>query len=390
MARPVDPQSQYRVKLHSYNGYTYASTQPSYLDPETGKKKYRYIHWGAVDEKLKFTPGNSFWLASPEERAMLIFPEDWDVSQAFKFVGLRHPGRPACDGQCQNRMYGDVWLLEQVAMKTGIRQDLDAVFDGNSEVVDDLLTLAMFPYLTGHTYNRVVRWQRNAKTPSSRELTPTVITRLTQAITERHRLELLKLRAGRVGKGELCAVDSTTRSAYGDKLSDIRWGKNKERLPLEQTTEVVVYSLSNHIPLYYRTFPGNIPDSRTFRIIFADLDHTWFKNLVLVTDRGYETLFNLEKYILRGQPMVMCAKTCQKDIVKVINGLGESGGIPMGMEIDPDEKLYFKQFDFDYQVKSTGTSIKVSDRLKLNLYFDAKRKIENRVELDIAKLQQLT
>jgi transposase len=62
----------------------------------------------------------------------------------------------------------------------------------------------------------------------------------------------------------------------------------------------------------------------------------------------------------------------------------------MGMEIDPDEKLYFKQFDFDYQVKSTGTSIKVSDRLKLNLYFDAKRKIESRVELDIAKLQQLT
>lgn len=35
-----------------------------------------------------------------------------------------------------------------------------------------------------------------------------------------------------VGKGELCAVDSTSMSTYGFNLVDIRWGKNKECLPL--------------------------------------------------------------------------------------------------------------------------------------------------------------
>lgn len=30
---------------------------------------------------------------------------------------------------------------------------------------------------------------------------------------------------------------------YGFNLVDIRWGKNKEHLPLRQTLEVVVYSL---------------------------------------------------------------------------------------------------------------------------------------------------
>ena len=384
MARPVNPNAQYRIKPHITNGYTYASTQPPYIDQNTGKKKYRCIYCGAVDENLKFIPGSKYYLASPEERLQLIFPEDWDMSEAEKLTGLRKQGRPVYDGDCQNRLYGDVWLLEQVAAKTGIRHDLDAVFNGNCEFVDDILTLAVFPYLTKFTYNRVARWQRTTKAPSSRELTPTEITRLTQSITEQHRMDLLKLRAARLGKDELCAVDSTSRSAYGSGLADIRWGKNKERLPLEQTTEVVVYTLSSHMPIYYRTFPGNMPDSRSLGVILADLEHAGFKDLVLVTDRGYDTLRNLENYILRGQSMVMCAKTGQKEVVNAIRNLGEFGARPEGMVVDPGAKVYYKQYDIDYKVESTGQAVKASKRLKLNLYFDPVRRGLELMELDIA------
>ena len=390
MARPVDPNAQYRVKPHITNGYTYASTQPPYVDPDTGRKKYRYIHWGTVDESRKFIPGSAFFHASPEERSRLIFPEDWDLSEAQKLTGLQKPGRPECKGDCKNRLYGDVWLLEQVAITTGIRQDLEAVFNGNREIVDDILTLAIFPYLSKFTYNRVARWQRAAKAPSSRELTPTEITRLTQSITEQHRMDLLKLRAARLGKDELCAVDSTSRSAYGNGLADIRWGKNRERLPLAQTTEVVVYTLSSHMPVYYRTFPGNMPDSRSLGVILADLKHAGFKDLVLVTDRGYNTLRNLEKYILSGQSMVMCAKTSQNEIAKAIRGLGEFGARPEGMAVDPDAKIYYKQFDIDYEVESIGEAVKASDRLKLNLYFDPIRRGLELMELDIALSLQET
>ena len=159
MGRHADPNAQYQVKPHNNNGYTYASTQPPYIDPVTGKKKYRYIHWGSITEDLKFVPGSRFFLAAPEERSRLIFPEDWDISEAEKLTGLRKPVRPAYDGKDQNRLYGDIWLLEQIALKTGIRQDLDSVFGGNSEIVDDIITLAIFPYITKFTYNRVARWQ---------------------------------------------------------------------------------------------------------------------------------------------------------------------------------------------------------------------------------------
>jgi len=388
MARPVDPNTQYRIKSHITNGYTYASTQPYYYDPVTGKKKYRHVHWGTVDENLKFMPGAPFFMASPEERAHLIFPEGWDMSEADRLTGLRKSGRPEYDSGDQNRLYGDIWLLEQVALRTGIRQDLESVFGGNREVVDDILTLAMFPYITKFTYSRVARWQKVAKSPSSRELTPKAVTLLTQSITEQQRMDFLRLRAARLGKDELCAVDSTSRSAYGGSLADIHWGKNKDGLPLEQTTEVVVYTLSGHMPVYYRTFPGNMPDSRSLDAILTDLEHAGFKGLILVTDRGYDTLRNLEKYILRGQPMVMCAKTGQRDVAKAIRNLGGFGARPEGMEVDPDAKIYHIQYDIDYTVESTGQSTKASDRLRLNLYFDPVRRSLELMELDIALSNQ--
>ena len=383
MARPVDPSAQYRVKPHKTNGYVYASTQPSVIDPQTGKKKYRYIHWGTVEGEHKFIPGSVFRTTKNEERAKLIFPEDWDISEAEKLLC-----RAAYFAEYNNRLYGDIWLLEQVALKTGIRQDLEAVFNENTDIVDDIMTLAMFPYLTKFTYNRVARWQRLAQTPSSKELTPTEITRLTQSITEQNRMDLLRLRAARLDKGELCAVDSKSRSAYGNSLTDIRWGKNKENLPLAQTMETVVYTVSSHVPVYYRTFPGNMPDSRSLDVMLSDLEHAGFKDIVLITDRGYETIRNLEKYILRGQPMIMCAKTGQKDVTEAIRRLGEFGSRPEGMMIDPEVKIYYSQYDFVYNSKNIGQAD--SNQLKLNLYFDPVRRSLELMEMDICLTLQQT
>jgi len=383
MARPTREDSIYRISIHKNGSYMYASTHPYTVTPE-GKRKYSIFHWGTVDKNLKFVPGSRFIYASHEERSKLIFPEGWDMSLTHKLSGKRSQGRPSYDGDDLNRFYGDVWLLEQVALKTGIHQDLRSVFEGNTEMVNDILTLAFYPYLTGHTYNRLARWQRIVKTPSQGELTPTMITRLTQSITESERMELFRLRASRLEKGELCAVDSTSRSAYGDTLADVKWGRNKDGLPLEQTLEVVVYSLDSHMPIYYRTFPGNIPDSRSVETILTDLNHAGFPKVILVTDRGYESLANLERYILRKQPMIMFVKVRQRLVVEKILELGLFAGRPEGMRIDAGTRIYHKQYEMEYDVAGKGGATIKADRLKLNLYFDAVRRGDELTTLDIA------
>jgi hypothetical protein len=87
----------------------------------------------------------------------------------------------------------------------------------------------------------------------------------------------------------------------------------------------------------------------------------------------------------------MCIKTGQRDAVKAIKDLGEYGARPDGMTVDPEAKIYHKQYNIDYKVESTGKSVKLSDSLKLNLYFDPVRRGLELMELDIAmSLQEAT
>lgn len=388
MPRKTDPNSQYRVSIHLNNGYRYASTQPFQVDPDTGKKTYHHIHWGTVDDNDKFIPGKNYLLAPLTERAKLIFPDTWDLSEIKKLSGARAKGRPAIESQDENRLYGDIWLLEKVAETTGIRKDLMKTFDGNEETVNTVMTLAYFLFSGKGTYNQLAAWQRISRPPCNRELTSPYITRFTQSITEGNRMTLLKLRAARLEAEELCAVDSTSRSAWGESLPDIRYGKNKDKLPLPQTMEVVVYTLNGHMPVYYRTLPGNTPDSRSLETILQDLKAAGFKDVVLITDRGYESVRNLEIYIDKNQRMIMGTKTSQSHVRRQIDAFGTFDHHPEGMEIDPDERIYYKQFDLEYQIEGRRDNIKQAEKLKLNLYFDPVRRGHELIDLDIAVKSQ--
>lgn len=383
MARPAKEDSIYRLSPHRNGSYMYASTHP-YTLTEDGKRKYRLLHWGTLTPELKFIPGKQYLYASMEERSKLIFPEGWDLSEIDKLASNHKQGRVAHEGEDKNRLYGDIWLLERIADKTGLRKDLLAVFDGNAEMVNDILTLAYYPIVTGNNYSRVARWQRVVKTPSKSELYPAMITRLSQGITEQHRMDLFRYRAQRIEKDELCAVDSTSRSAYGSSLADIHWGRNKEHLPLEQTTSLVVYSLTTHMPVYYREFPGNIPDSRSVETLLTEVEHAGFPRVVFITDRGYESVQNMERYILRGQPMIMSVSVHQEMVLKRILEFGVIDGRPEGMDIDVKTRIYYKQYEIGYKVKGNGDTVHEADRMRLNLYFNAVRRGEELSALDAA------
>ena len=394
MSRPTKEESIYKVSIHKNGGYMYAATHPYTVD-ENGNRKYVYCHWGVVDENKKFIPGKRYIFASLEERERLIFPDDWDMSEAKRLSGAKQPGRPAYTDADKNRFYGDIWLLEQVADKTGLRSDLKQVFENNEEVVNSILTLAYFSVLTGYSYNRVARWQRIERTPYSKELTPSAITYLTQSISEEERMALFRLRAARLKDNAVCAVDSTSRSAYGSSLADIKWGKNKEGISLPQTSEVVVYSLDDHMPVYYRTFPGNIPDSRSVETLLTDLRHAGFPNVALLTDRGYESIQNLERYILSGQKMVMCVKVGQSFVLKHILEYGDFAGAPEQMSIDLDTKVFYKQYDIDYRVNGNGETVHKADKFKLNIYFDPMKRgsditnLSTEIEMQRRALQEM-
>ena len=130
---------------------------------------------------------------------------------------------PVIESQDENRLYGDIWLLEKIADQTGIRDDLMTVFDNDLEKVNAVLTLAYFPMSGKGTYHH---WHgRIAKTPYRGELSSPYITALTQKITSRT-VWLSQLWAKTQQTGTLW-VDSTTSSAWGSSFADIHYGKNR-------------------------------------------------------------------------------------------------------------------------------------------------------------------
>lgn len=70
----------YKLTIHKSGKYLYASTQPTEVDKRTGKKTCHHVHWGTLDNNLRFYPNRKYLSASPEERSQLVFPDNWDLT----------------------------------------------------------------------------------------------------------------------------------------------------------------------------------------------------------------------------------------------------------------------------------------------------------------------
>ena len=387
LGRPVNKETQYKVIVHTLGKHRYASTKV-FTVGENGKKQYTYKHWGTLEDGNRFHPGTNYFYASVAERNKLIFPSDWDMIEISELSSARRRGRVSYQDDDVDRQYGATWLLDKVAEATGVKDDLLEVLGGNNEMVNDVLTMAYFPFIENLSYNQLSQWQKEVKAPSEHELNSVNITRLTQSITEKNRMDLFRCRAKRVGKDELCAVDSTSMSTYGFNLVDIRWGKNKEHMPLRQTLEVVVYSLTSHMPIYYKELPGNMPDCRTIELIMKELAHAGFKNLVLITDRGYESMKNLELYIAKGQKVITSVKVSGSDVLSKIKEIDMSHGFPQGMTIAPKDNLYYAQYDMDYSVGGNGDNVIKANKYKLNLYYNPLKRGEKICDIQHSVAEQ--
>ena len=81
-----------------------------------------------MDEGNRFHPNANYFYAPVAERLRLIFPKEWDLSEAERLSGLKHRGCVAYEADDVDRQYGVTWLLDRVADVTGVRDDLMKAF----------------------------------------------------------------------------------------------------------------------------------------------------------------------------------------------------------------------------------------------------------------------
>ena len=94
-----------------------------------------------------------------------------------------------------------------------------------------------------------------------------------------------------------------------------------------------------------------MPDSRTIEMIVTEHEHAGFRNVIIITDRGYESMRNLEVYIAKNQKVILSVKCGQGEALKAIKSIELSTGVPQGMTFSKNTNLFYKQYDLDYQVQ---------------------------------------
>lgn len=345
--------SGYKVSIHKNGRYQYASTQPLVDIDKNGKRCYKRLHWGIVDNN-KFYPNKDFLLLPNSEKRKFIFPETWDISE------IHSSNIP---DQYSNKLYGDIWLLEQITEKLGLREDLLETFDNRTDIVDAILTLAYYKITQNDSYNHINSWQKIVKTPIDYSLTPQYITKLSSLITDNHRIKffITRFKNTQSLQNDICAIDSTSVSCTSDKLVDARFGKNKDGDTLPQTNEVVVYGLKSHLPLYYRTLPGNMPDIRSLETIMNDLKTVGMTNHIFITDRGYGSMDNLKYYQKNNIACIMGVTTSQYIVTSRLR------------ELDLDV-FSFPDWDFDDITETYSKQYKIEKNTNLNIYIDINRR----------------
>jgi len=390
--RPKNPNSQYTMTIHKVGKYLYASTQ-RFFEAKTEEEAsgFRHVHWGTLDADKVFHPYPCFLYLTLQERQKFIFPDDWNLKELEQYsvasvVPVNHsviPVEQHVIAEAQSRLYGGVWLLERIGERLGVREDLLATFAHNQVIVDDIMTIALYAYLTNYNMDRLEEWQRIEKYPSKRSLPPSAITELMKSITEQNRLDFIKCRCLRLSGDEpVLGVDSTSKTGFGFKLVDLTWGTNKEGLNLPVTLEVVVYSLSDHVPVYYKTYAGNTVDARTVDTILADLKEAGFSNFILLMDRGYYSLKNIDRFIKSHTKIVACMKAGVGFSLTKIKSLGTFDFVPNEFIYDEDLDLYTRQFDIERTVRVEDGSTLKADKLRLHLYFDPVRRSATLKKLD--------
>ncbi len=237
----------------------------------------------------------------------------------------------------RTRSVGATWASEQVALQAGVLDDLKTRF--NPGDARNLLNLALYKLDGGTSMSCFEEWFQEVFLHGGDCLSGQRITELLAKVTRedfdyffklRHERRLSaekKLREEGKGTGQVrYALDNTSISTSSTTIEDAAYGHAKRDPHLKQINYTFVCDQDTGDIVFTHTYEGSIPDVTAFKeVLFhmkdAGLD---LSDVVLVTDRGYSSVYNIQRMLNLELRFVQGVRLVEDTIKKSLDDYRES------------------------------------------------------------------
>ena len=339
MARPRTlPDDHFRFSTFRKGDSTYVYGYRNKWDPEKKQSRIaKRIYVGTLNEitgRVKL--GKKYLSNHPEYEGKTLYFENRTLVEKSEQDVAEEVEQRETSWASNNLSYAATWARWQFASKNRILQNLQAVF--GKQLGTNLLALAIYQLLDGGAMNGYEDWLPDNWLPVSAPLSSQRISELLAQVDHEDMVNYFRLRFDRSKENYqrwleeieqnakkngsvmppstmqkmYMALDSTAISTFSMTIEDAAYGHAKQNPELKQINLTLAVDFLNGDVCYAREDEGSITDKSVYKSILAqmksygfDLDET-----VLVTDRGYssimnlQSLFNTDVSFVAGVPIV--------------------------------------------------------------------------------------
>lgn len=263
-----------------------------------------------------------YWGAGRRPVSYAEYLEDFPVSSGT-------PVDPE-DSELQNSLsIGLTWSAVQIAQNTGILKHLQQVF--GKELGEQILYLAIYKLAGGTSMMTYDCWRQQVWLPQNWRLSGQKISEILTSIDKAQINDYFQLRHLRQDEvwHEIFkknpqlkhrkieyALDSTSISSYSNQPM-AQFGHAKQNNELKQINLTVVCDQRSGEIVFAYLYDGSVNDVASLQDVLWAMKEAKFdlNNNILVTDRGYNSLLNVQKMINLELSFVQGVKR-QEDVIK--------------------------------------------------------------------------
>jgi transposase len=283
--------------------------------------------------------------------------------------------------QARRVFFGATYLLDGICQETGIAEDIKKAAP---QLADAAMSLAY--YLVVEDDTPMLRFNRFAKTHAhpyggaiSSQQSSEIFEELDEGVKER----FCALRSARIGESGYWFYDTTSISSYSQRLRCVKWGRNKDRVPLAQLNLAVLLDDRSGMPFYIRRLPGNISDVSTIKKLVDDISFLDVSKARVACDRGFYSAKNINAMMASHMKFLIGVKCSHAFVSKA---LGENADVLRAWDnYDEDHAVFGLKVPIDWNFEMghprKGTTEKSKKRAYLHLYHSPERTAADEAEL---------